>query len=131
MEVVAEHQVVPKEEAAVEIIGALKELYGVRHLAVGGRRRQKKRTQADSEYQKKLVASLKRDDPPCRSCTTQGTQSSGTRQGQCSTGNLERAGVREQTSDTTGMSKLNKEPDLSSHYNCEAREMLTRPSGRP
>jgi hypothetical protein len=43
MEAVTEHQEVPKEEAAEENIGALKERYGDRHLAVGLRRRQKKR----------------------------------------------------------------------------------------
>jgi hypothetical protein len=59
MEVVAEHQKVPKEEAAVETIGALKEWYGGRQLAIGRRRRQKKRTQSDGASQKKLVAALR------------------------------------------------------------------------
>jgi hypothetical protein len=44
---------------------------------------------------------------------------------------LKKDNVREGTSAATGMQKRNKELDLSSRYNCEAREMLTRLSGRP
>jgi hypothetical protein len=53
---VAEHQEIPKEEAAVESIGALEDRYGDRHLAVGHRRQPKKRTQGDSGSRQKLVA---------------------------------------------------------------------------
>jgi hypothetical protein len=52
----AEHQQVPKAEAEVEIIGALKEQYGDRHLAVKCRRQLRKQTQGDGGSQKKLTA---------------------------------------------------------------------------
>jgi hypothetical protein len=48
----SEHKDVPKEEAAVEIFGALKELYWDRHLAVGCRRQLQKRTQGDGGSRK-------------------------------------------------------------------------------
>jgi hypothetical protein len=44
---VAEHQDVPKDEAAVEIIRALEDRYRDRHLAIGCRRQPKKRTQGN------------------------------------------------------------------------------------
>jgi hypothetical protein len=44
---VAEHQEVPKEELTVVMIGALKEHYGDRHLAIGRRRQLKKWNQGD------------------------------------------------------------------------------------
>jgi hypothetical protein len=39
-----EYQEVPKEATAVETVGALEDRYGGRHLAVGRRRKSKKRT---------------------------------------------------------------------------------------
>jgi hypothetical protein len=48
MKSAAVHEEVPKEEAAVETIGALKKRYGDWHLAVGCRRQPTKRTQGDS-----------------------------------------------------------------------------------
>jgi hypothetical protein len=49
-EAAAEHQEVPKVEAAVE------NRYGDRHLAIRHRRQPKKRTQGDGGSRKKLVA---------------------------------------------------------------------------
>jgi hypothetical protein len=47
MKAVAEHQEVPKEEAAVETIGALGDRYRDRHLDVGCRQQLKKQTDGD------------------------------------------------------------------------------------
>jgi hypothetical protein len=63
-EIIAEHQEVPKEEAAVEMIGGLKERYGDRHLAVGRRRQLKSRTQDSDGSRKKLVAARRRTTRP-------------------------------------------------------------------
>jgi hypothetical protein len=52
----AVHQEVPKEEAAVEIIGAMKDWLGDRHLAVGHHRQLKKRTRGDGGSRQKLAA---------------------------------------------------------------------------
>jgi hypothetical protein len=51
----AEHEDVSKEEATVEMIGALKERCGDWHIAVGRRRRMEKRTQGNGETRKKLA----------------------------------------------------------------------------
>jgi hypothetical protein len=56
IESIAVHENVPKEEAAVESFGALKERYGDRHPAVGRRRQPKKRTQDDGGSRQKLAA---------------------------------------------------------------------------
>jgi hypothetical protein len=56
MKSIAEHQEVPKEVAAVETIGALKDQYGDRHLAIGRRQQLKKRTQGNGGSQKKSAA---------------------------------------------------------------------------
>jgi hypothetical protein len=53
------HQEVPKEEAAVETFGALKERYGDRHLAVERRRKPKKQTQGNGWSRKKLAAACR------------------------------------------------------------------------
>jgi hypothetical protein len=53
---VAEHQEIPKEEAAVEITGALEYRYGDWHLAVRRRRQPRKRSEADGGSRQKLVA---------------------------------------------------------------------------
>jgi hypothetical protein len=45
-EAVAEHEEVPKEQDAVKPVRALKKLHGDRHLAVGRRRKPKKRSQS-------------------------------------------------------------------------------------
>jgi hypothetical protein len=58
-EAMAKHKEVPKEEAALEIIGALKDRYGDRHLAVGRRRQPKKRTQGDGGSRKKLATACR------------------------------------------------------------------------
>jgi hypothetical protein len=52
----SEHLEVPKEEAAVETIGALVDRHGDRHLAVWHRRQPKKRTQRDGGSRHKLAA---------------------------------------------------------------------------
>jgi hypothetical protein len=57
---VAEHQKVPKDEAAGEIIGALEDRYRDRHLAIGRRRQPKKWTQVDGGSRKKLAAARRR-----------------------------------------------------------------------
>jgi hypothetical protein len=44
MKSVVEHQDIPKEDAAAEVFGVLKERYGGRHLAAEHRRQLKKRT---------------------------------------------------------------------------------------
>ena len=46
----------PKEEVAMETIGALVDLYGDRHLAVGRCRPPKKRTQGDGGSRQKWAA---------------------------------------------------------------------------
>jgi hypothetical protein len=48
------------EEAAVEKVGALKDLCGNRHLAVGRRRESKERTQGDGGSKKKFAAACRR-----------------------------------------------------------------------
>jgi hypothetical protein len=50
------HKEVPKEEAAVKPVRALKKRHGDRHLAVEGRGKPKKRTQGDGGSRKKLAA---------------------------------------------------------------------------
>jgi hypothetical protein len=52
----AEHEEVPKEEAAVETFRALRKRHGDRHLAVRRRAQQKKRTQDNCGSRKKLAA---------------------------------------------------------------------------
>jgi hypothetical protein len=56
LQYLAVHQEVPKEETAVEMIGALKDVPGVRHLAVGRRQQSNKRTQGDGGSRQKLAA---------------------------------------------------------------------------
>jgi hypothetical protein len=62
------------------------------------------------------------DDQPCHSCTTQGTRSSGTRQGQYFKRNLDRTDVPEETSGTTDMQQWNKGPRLKGAATCKKRE---------
>jgi hypothetical protein len=52
---VVEQQEALKVEAAVKTFGALKKRHGDRHLAIGRRRKPKKRTQGDGWSRKKLV----------------------------------------------------------------------------
>jgi hypothetical protein len=59
-ESVVVHEVVPKEEAAVQTFRALKERYEDRYLAVEHRRQLKKRTQGDGGSRKKLTAACRR-----------------------------------------------------------------------
>jgi hypothetical protein len=54
-ELVAVHDEVPKEEAAVKTVRALKKRYGDWHLAVGHCRQLKKWTQGDGGSQKKVA----------------------------------------------------------------------------
>jgi hypothetical protein len=53
---VAVYQEVPDEEAAVETIGALEDLYGDRNLPIGSHRQLKKRTHGDGGSRQKLAA---------------------------------------------------------------------------
>jgi hypothetical protein len=53
---IVEHQEVPTEEASVKLIIALKKRHGDRHLAVGCRRKLKKRTKDNGGSWKKLAA---------------------------------------------------------------------------
>jgi hypothetical protein len=56
MESEAVHEEVPKEEAAVKTLRALKKRHGDRHLEVGHRGKQKERTQGDGGSRKTLAA---------------------------------------------------------------------------
>jgi hypothetical protein len=56
IEAMMEHQEVPKEGTAAENLGALEDPYGDCHLAVGRRQKQKKQTQNDGGFRKKLAA---------------------------------------------------------------------------
>jgi hypothetical protein len=56
LEVTAEQQDVPKEEAAVETIRAVVDWYENRHLAIGHIQRWKKRTQGDDGPWQNLAA---------------------------------------------------------------------------
>jgi hypothetical protein len=55
----AEHKEIPKEEAAVETFGTLKEQYEDQHLAVRRHSQPKKRTQGSGGSQKKLAAAYR------------------------------------------------------------------------
>jgi hypothetical protein len=57
---IAEHQEVPKKDAAVTISRALKVRYGDCHLGVGRRRQLKKRTPGDGGCRKTLAAVRRR-----------------------------------------------------------------------
>lgn len=59
MKSVAEHQVIPKEEAAVETVRALNKWHGDRHLAVRCPSQPKKWTQCNCRFQKKLATAYK------------------------------------------------------------------------
>jgi hypothetical protein len=59
-ESVAVHEEVPKEEAAVKTVRALKERYGDRHLAVERRQQLKKWDQGDGASRKKMAAACRR-----------------------------------------------------------------------
>jgi hypothetical protein len=81
---VAEHQEVPKEEAAMETIEALEDRYGECYLAASRRRQPTKRTQGDGGSRQKLVATA----VPFRQSAR--ARSSGARQGQCCTRTFEK-----------------------------------------
>jgi oligoribonuclease (3'-5' exoribonuclease) len=72
---VAVHQEVPKDEAALEIIGALKDRPADRYLAVGCRRQTKRRTQGDGGSRQMLAARPQTRAPPYRSCTAKRARS--------------------------------------------------------
>jgi hypothetical protein len=69
MKSVAVHEEVPKEEAAVETLGALKKWRGYRHLDVGRRQKPKKRTQDNGGSREEGGHCLQRDSSLCHSCT--------------------------------------------------------------
>jgi hypothetical protein len=60
MKYVAEHQEVPKEEAAVDTIGAPEDQHGDRRLAVRRLGQPKKQTHGDGGSRKKLAAARRR-----------------------------------------------------------------------
>jgi uncharacterized cupin superfamily protein len=105
-------EVVPKEEAAVKAVRVLKKRSGGWHLAVEHCRQLKKQTQGDGGSWENLAGAHRGmwDVPPCHSCTMQVTRSSGNRQGQCCSGNLESTYVQEETLGATGMQQWHKEP---------------------
>jgi hypothetical protein len=55
-EAVVERQEIQNEEAAVGTFRALEDRYGDRHVAVGRTLQQKKRTQGNGKFRKKLAA---------------------------------------------------------------------------
>jgi hypothetical protein len=55
MKSLAKHQLVPKEEATMQTIGALEDQYGDWHPTIRHRGRLKKWTQGDGESQQKLA----------------------------------------------------------------------------
>jgi hypothetical protein len=69
----AEHEEVPKEEAAAETFGALKKWHGDQHLAVkvlwSGEEMDPRQWWAPEE----AGSHLQRDEPPCYPCMAQGT----------------------------------------------------------
>jgi hypothetical protein len=107
---VAVHEEVPKEEAAVETVGALKKRYRNLLLTVRRRGQQKKRTQGNGGSRNKLAAA-------CRgmTCLTipawcKGHCCQGQGKGQGYAKNPQRTAVREETSRETGRHEWNKEP---------------------
>jgi hypothetical protein len=100
---VVEHQEVPKEETLVE-------------EAVWGPASSHMVLPAAEEMDpglwwvmEEVGCCLQRNDPPCHSCTVQGTWSSGHRQGQRCTRNPERMDIQEVTLGKTGMQQWHKE----------------------
>jgi hypothetical protein len=126
IEIKVEHEEVPKEEATVETFGALKEQYKDWHLAGRCRDQPKKWIQGNGGSWRKLATA-------CRgmTCLAGVIRPSGTRQGQCCRRNLERriSGKRFQTQSECNSGIRNQ--DLKEQLSWEAREMFTRPSGRP
>jgi hypothetical protein len=88
MKCVILHEEVSKEEAVVKIFGALKKLYGDRHLAVGRRGEPKEQTRGN------CGSLLQKDDPQCRSGTAQGKcRKEKSNQVQCGIRSLERMDI--------------------------------------
>jgi hypothetical protein len=104
IESVAVQEEAPKEEAAVETFGALKE----RHGRPASRRTAQPATDETDPGQwwvpEEVGRRLQRDDPPCHSCTAQGILFPGRRQGQ------ERMDIREEASSETERHQWNKGP---------------------
>jgi hypothetical protein len=74
-EFVAVHEEVPKEEAAVKTVRALKKQYGDRHLIVGCRQQLQKWTPGQWWVPEEVGCHPQRDESPCRSGKAKGTQS--------------------------------------------------------
>jgi hypothetical protein len=102
IELKARHEV-PKEEAAVKIVRELKKRHGYWHIAVRHHGQLKKQTQGDGGSRKKLAAACRGMAHCDIRALCKGTQSSGTRKGQCCTRNPERMDTREEMSGETGM----------------------------
>jgi hypothetical protein len=95
----AVHEEVPKEEAAVKTVRTEEETWG----PASSCRASPTADQTDPgrwQVPEEVTCSPPRDDPPCHSCTTQGTRSSGRY--------LERTDVREEMSGATGMQQRHK-----------------------
>jgi hypothetical protein len=105
LEYVAVHPEVHMQEDAVEIGTALNKRHRDRKVEVGRREKRKEWTQRNGGCPQD-------DDPQCGSGISQRTRSSGTRQGQCRTKNLERTEGREEMPDETGRQPWHKEPRL-------------------
>jgi hypothetical protein len=118
IETESEHQEVPKEEAALDTVGVMKERCRDRHLAVRRSGQPKKLTQGNGGSRKKLAAACRRNG---RRTVEQRRQKIADR-GHCLKGNLEKTDLREETSGDTGRHQWNKEPRLKKHLTSEEGE---------
>lgn len=114
---------VPKEEAAVEAVRALKERYSVIE--------RRKRNQDDGVSRKKLGASRRGVTPRVITAPHEGrgrTETTGKKpdQGQCGKRNVKRTDVREETTDAPAWQQWNKRRDLKE----QLRLRKERTSGR-
>jgi hypothetical protein len=100
MKCVAKNQDVPKEEAAVTTVRAVKKRYGDRHLAIRRRRQLRKRPQDEGGSRKKLVVARRGMTRRAGVAQRKGRGHTGlagnSDQGQCSKRNLERTDFREE-----------------------------------
>jgi hypothetical protein len=109
---VSEHQEVPKEDAAVKNVRALKKRRGDQHLILRCRVQLKKRTQGNNGSRKKLATTHRGMTCHAIPAPCKGDGSSGTRPGQCWKRNLERMDNQEETLGKTRKDHWNKEPRL-------------------
>jgi hypothetical protein len=132
IETESEHQEVPKEEAALDTIGVMKERYRDRHLAVRRSGQPKKLTQGNGGSRKKLAAACRGMTRHAGVARRNGRGHTGLKveqrrrkiadHGQCLKGNLEKTDVREETSGETGRHQWTKEPRLKKAATSEEGE---------